>query len=396
MLGGYDDNVTGGLGAGSGAAPTAMASGGTAYADGTLNYLRGNRRHSVRVDSTGSLTAYPGYLDNPAPGAIVDVGILTTAGRDTKFTLSERVGYEPFFNVYSPGASTTPLPPEIGDAIPATGLFERRSWSSYSAAALEQRWGRRDWTTLTYAYRVQEFTDDDYGDNTTQEAQADYRRLLSRGVRVVAQYRYRDLEYVESDDLVRPTREHRIEAGPELEKVLSRRRQVSFSLTAGAAGVESVSTSTREPYENWVPTGSASLRYSLSPNWSVDGGYRRDINTLQGVTDEVYTTDTAFLSTRGLISGRTDLRLGATYGNWQTQVGSGVNDTMNVYGASVQVQIPLTDTVWTTASYYYYYHRYSNPASLPEGFPAEYDRHAVRVGLTLRVPLAGTPRPAGR
>ena len=69
---------------------------------------------------------------------------------------------------------------------------------------------------------------------------------------------------------------------------------------------------------------------------------------------------------------------------------SGVDDTMNVYGASLQLRLAITGTVGAFAGYYYYYHRYSNPGALPEGFPAEYDRHAVRVGLTLWVPLAGT------
>jgi hypothetical protein len=68
---------------------------------------------------------------------------------------------------------------------------------------------------------------------------------------------------------------------------------------------------------------------------------------------------------------------------------------MDVYGASLQFRVSLTDTIAATANYYYYYHRYSNPASLPEGFPADYDRHAVRVGLTLWVPFIGTS-PAAR
>jgi hypothetical protein len=46
--------------------------------------------------------------------------------------------------------------------------------------------------------------------------------------------------------------------------------------------------------------------------------------------------------------------------------------------------------VTATAGYYYYYHRYSNPAALPAGFPADYDRHAVRVGISFWMPLAGT------
>jgi hypothetical protein len=89
--------------------------------------------------------------------------------------------------------------------------------------------------------------------------------------------------------------------------------------------------------------------------------------------------------------------VGTSYGNWQTLLASGVNETLHVYGGSVQVRVLISSTVAATAAYNYYYHRYSDPAALPAGFPAEYDRHAVRAGFTFYVPLAGTsPSPPGR
>jgi hypothetical protein len=389
--GGYDDNVTAGLGAGAAAGPAAMASGGTGYLDGTLTYFSGNTRHSLDLDATGSLSAYPGYLDDPAPGAIVNASVATTVGRDTRFRFSERAGYESLFNVYSQGASSAPLPPEVGGVAPTTGLFERRSWNTSTSAAVDQRWGGRDSTSLSYQYRAQEFTTDDLGDNRSHGVQADYRRVFSRSARTVVRYRYTSLDYLDADGSWLPTSDHRIEVGPEVQKSLSRRRQMTLSVTAGAVYVESVNSTTREPYEDWAPTGSATLNLALSPGWAVDGGYRREISTFQGVTDDIYATDTAFVGTGGMLSRRTNFRVSATYSNWRTPVVSGVTDTMDIYGASVQLRVAMTRTVGATVGYYYYYHRYSNPASLPEGFPAEYDRHAVRVGLSLSVPLVGAP-----
>jgi hypothetical protein len=238
---------------------------------------------------------------------------------------------------------------------------------------------------------VQEFTDDDYGDNWSQNVRADYRRTLAPGVRARAEYGYGNTEYADSDGTTRPIIEHRIEGGPEIEKALSRRRHLILSLAAGAGYIQSIGSTDRQPYQAWVPTGSVSANLTLSPTSSVEGGYQRDVSTLQGVTDEVYTTDTTFLTTGGRVTGRTDLRVGATYSNWKTPVASGVNDTLNVYGAWLQVRVALTETVAATAGYYYYHQRYSNPADLPDGFPAEYNRNAVRVGLTVWVPLAGTP-----
>ena len=131
---------------------------------------------------------------------------------------------------------------------------------------------------------------------------------------------------------------------------------------------------------------------TVSPAWTLEGGYWRDSSLFQGVTDEVYTTDNAFVSSAWLLTDRTSLQLGGTYSNWKTPVASGLSDTFIVYGASLQLQVALTDTLGVTAGYYYYYQRYSNPGALPEGFPAEYNRNAVRVGLTVRVPLVGAPQ----
>jgi hypothetical protein len=392
VLGGYDDNLTAGLGTGTGVAPTAMASGATGYMDGTLGYFRGNTLRSIRMDSTGSVTAYPGYLDRPAAGGVVAMDAKTPVGRNLTLRASERVGYEPLFNVISPGASSAPLPPAIGEALPATGLFERRSLNSSSSVSIDRRWSREDATSLSYSYRVEQFTNDDYGDNNAHEVRAQHRRRLATGVRARAEYRYVNLDYTDSEGTVRPTLEHRIEGGPEIEKAVSRRRDLTLSLAGGGGYIETAGSADRLPYHAWVPTGSASAKLALSPLSSVDGGYRRDFSLFRGVTDEVYSTDTAFVSTGGFVTNRTDLRAVATYSHWKTLVASGVSDSFNVYGASLQLRVKLTESVAATAAYYYYHHRYSNPGDLPAGFPAEYDRHAVRVGLAVWVPLAGTPQ----
>ena len=395
VLGGYDDNLTAGSGTGAGLAPTAMASGSTGYLDATLDYFRGNTFRAIRMGSTGDLHAYPGYLEGPAAGGVITADARTTVGRTLTVRASERVGYEPFFSVFSPGAGSAPLPPAIGQTAPATGLFERRSLSSNSSVSADYGWSRRDSTSLAYSYTVQQFTDDDRGNNRSHDVLTEYRRRLARGVRARAAYQYVTREYIIDDGAVRPTREHRIEGGPEIAKALSRRRHLTLSLGAGASHVESINSVSREPFSNWIPIGDGRATLDLSPIWSVEGGYRRGFSLLQGVTDEVYTTDTASLSTVGLVTTRIDLRVGATYSNWRTALAPDVNDEFRVYGTSLQMRVALTETVAATAGYFYYQHRYSNPEALPAGFPAEYDRHAVRIGLTVWIPLVGTlsPRP---
>ena len=389
IMAGYDDNLTAGLGSGSGTSPDAMVSGTTASVDATLAYFRGNSLRSFSLDTSGSLMGYPDNLDEPAPGGSVNAEVRAPMGRSLSLSLSQRAAYVPLFNVLSPGAGTGPLPPEVVQPSPTTGLFERNSWSSRSGVSLEGRWGRRDTTTIAYAYQVQEFTDDDYGDNTWQDVTAGYRRILTSQVKAGPDYRYRDGEYADSNDLVRPTTEHRIEGVAEFIGAPSRRRSYSVLVAAGAGYIASVNASATA-FNAWLPIGRARLTFNVTPTWLIEGGYQRDLSLLQGVTDDVYTTDTASVRTSGMLGRRTSLQIGATYSNWVTPVASGVNDDMNVYGASAGFRFLLTKTLAASAGYYYYYHRYSNPAALPEGFPAEYDRQAVRVGVTMFFPLAGS------
>jgi len=389
LLAGYDDNLTAGLGSGSGTSPAAMVSGTTASVDGTLGYFRGNSLRSFQLDTTGSLVGYPDNLENPAPAGSLNASGRTPMGRATTLGLSGRVSYQPLFSVLSPGAGTGPLPPGVAQPAPTTGLFERKSLSSSAGVSLDRRWGRRDTTTLGYTYRMQEFTDDDYGDSAWHDVAASYRRIASSQVKAGADYRYRSGEYRDSQDLARPTVEHRVEGVTEFMGTPSRRRSYSILLAAGVRYLELVSASGATS-TSWLPVGRTRLTLDVSSNWSIEGGYQRELSLLQGVTDEVYTTDTASVTTKGMLSRRAALMIGATYSNWVTTVASGVRDTMNVYGATLGLRFLLTDSLAATANYHYYLHRYSNPASLPAGFPAEFDRRGVRVGLSMFFPLAGS------
>ena len=119
------------------------------------------------------------------------------------------------------------------------------------------------------------------------------------------------------------------------------------------------------------------------------GGYRRSFSVLQGVTSDIYTTDSAEVTAGGLLTARTDLRFGGSFANGITSVASGVDEDFRVYGVWAQVRFALSETVATTVTYYHLKHGSSNPGALPAGISWS-NRNAVRVGLTLWVPLAGT------
>ena len=210
MLGGYDDNLTAGFGTGAGSVPETAASGSAQYADASLTFFRGNAARSILLGANGNLRMYPNYIERPAPGGAAVIEATTLLGQKQTLTVGERIGYEPMFNASS-RVATVPTPGI--DAIPVAGLFLRQSFNSTSMAAIDHRWTRRDSTRLAYSYGAQQF-EGSYGDNSAHNVSAEYRRRLSRGLRLRAGYGYLDGEYTDYADATRPNLQHTVEGGP--------------------------------------------------------------------------------------------------------------------------------------------------------------------------------------
>jgi hypothetical protein len=76
-------------------------------------------------------------------------------------------------------------------------------------------------------------------------------------VRARAQYRYVNREYTTYDGAWQPTREHRVEVGPEIEKNTAH-QLLTFSVALGAGHMESLAQTGGDTNHSWVPVGSAS------------------------------------------------------------------------------------------------------------------------------------------
>ena len=377
-----------------------MASGYAGSVDGALDYRRANQRHDVRLGARGNLLGYPGYMDHPAAGAVSDLTVKASLGGRATLTTGGRLGYEPLFNAFSSGVVSTPLPPAAMPTVPVAGVIERRSFSTDARVATETRLSRRDSHELSYGFRSQAFLQDSAGTDVDASSSAGdslshalgtgYKRVLGRGMRALVDYRYMAILYADVQDFTRTTHTHRVEGGADVEHRVGRNQLVTWSAVAGASHISSLRVD-RQPYAAWLPVGSSSVRVLLSNRWHVETRYQREFSLLQGITDAVYATDTASITTAGDLGSSLRLRFVGSFANWKTPLASGISDSFYVYGAGVQARTVLTDTVAITGAYYFYYHRYSNPAQLPSTFPARYDRNAVRIGLTVTLPTKGIP-----
>jgi hypothetical protein len=154
--------------------------------------------------------------------------------------------------------------------------------------------------------------------------------------------------------------------------------------------VESVASSTEQLFRYWAPYGAGTATLTLSDTSSVSAAYRRALSVLEGLTSQAFYADNIGLTASSLLTSRIDARLSGGLSTGRTPAESGALSDFRIYTASADVRVAVSRFAAVTLGYGYYYHRYSDPADLPVGFPAEYDRHSVRLGMTFWVPLRGT------
>ena len=65
-------------------------------------------------------------------------------------------------------------------------------------------------------------------------------------------------------------------------------------------------------------------------------------------------------------------------------------NSTDVAGGRLELRYALKNWAAIFTTYAYYHHRIEDPQLTASGFPPRYDRHSVRVGMTIWAPLFGT------
>jgi len=227
------------------------------------------------------------------------------------------------------------------------------------------------------------------GSNDYQQANVDYGRTIGRTVSLHGSYGRMSGHYTDLSGVSLPTTEDTLAGGPAFTTRRGRRR-ISASFHGGATFVAAVDTVTGKPYESWKPYAKAAAAIDLTSAWRAGADYERNYSVLQGLAGQIYAADATNVTVAGHVRRRTEMSMGARFANGRTMITSDGVDRFSLYGGGLQVRVALTSRLAVTAEYFRYYQRYSNPAMLPKGFPAHYDRNAFHVGLTFWSRLAGT------
>ena len=388
FLAGYDTWVS--PGAGGGIDPAQERQSGRTFAgEAALAYFYGRTQRSLSIDGRVVSLGYSGIGVDPTIGGDVAIVGNTNLGRTSQLRATQNITYDPTLVLSS-------LIPTVGDPVstaPGTdvtsGYLEQRSWSSNTSATLDRRWSARHTTQVGAEYMRSTFLDDFGYDTRSTGVTASHGWQFSRTSSIRGLYRLSDMSSSATDGLVTPMTNQQIEASFGYARRLSPTRQMSFGINGGATRVDTLDTVDRSALVYWTPSGGGNFSLDVGRSWSVAANYDRAVQVLQGVSLTSFSTDSAHVSVNGLIGSRIETLMSAMFSNGRAG-GSNSLGTYENYAGSVQFRYALSRVCATSVYYDYYIYDFQNVPDLPTNFLASFDRHAIRVGITLWLPLRGS------
>ena len=389
--GGYDSNlVAGAVGGGTGAdGPGGYLGSGSV----DVHYFRGRLARSFAIDGNAFVTKYGTSEMDLVKGGSLGMSATTPVRRRDHLTFSQSLTYDPLLTLDS-FATLDPIvgpgdAPETGEFA---GLAEEASFGSSTGIGYQWEMSRRNALDVDYGFETQRYLggEESPGNALVHRASTNYTRSLSRNFGLRSGYTY---SYVRARDVdgIRPVNQHTIEGGPQYTKNLSRRRSLNLSAGVGASYVRTVAgvALRRTPVDYWVPFGSASLSLDLSNNWTAGIDYERGTSVLPEVTTDSYVVDVVSARTSTLVAERLELDFNAGYSTGTAASATGSDARYRTTSVTATAQWAFSNRVAALVNYYYYDYQFTNTSDLPPGFVPATNRHTVRVGVTLWLPLLG-------
>jgi hypothetical protein len=211
---------------------------------------------------------------------------------------------------------------------------------------------------------------------------------------VVTSYRYDDSTFFNFDLGSTPRRSHTVDLGYYYDRALSPTRGFSIEFGAGATQVRTINGVDLSRLQYVTPAGYANLRLGVARSWSIRVNYRRSVSVLEGLTPEPFNTDAAMVHVGGLVHPRVELVFTGGYSNGA----AGVAPTGSYlsYAGGSQLRWSLTRSWSAVFGHSYYAYELDDVAHLPPGLQTRMNRHSLRAGMALAVPLYGSFGEAGR
>ncbi len=392
LFGAWDDNATEGLHE-SQVDRRVQTEGYYSGLNAGLAYARRSDRLSFGVSGSSASAHYASVSDRVVASGALRTNVAATLGRTT-LRVAQGASYSPFFGlVIGGGLSDGELA-----AGPSAFDFSVRSQDVYrfdTAVEVTQTIGGRVTLSAFGDYQRTEFGGGDDGDSHWTGLQS-YRigARLSRGITRHAGlrlgYAYREGRYGQPAGGDPVVETHEIDAGVDYGRALSFSRRTSLSFSTGSGLVARQAADSDDPRQ---PAGerlrahllaNAALTHEINRTWTARLAYSRDLQYVDGFT-EPFLADRADASLGGTFNRRVDSRLAASYSSGA--VGPGSGQGYAVWSGTADLRIALARRAALFTRYVYHHYQFNDATTLPPGFAPRLDRHGVRLGLSVWLPI---------
>jgi len=384
-LGSYDDNLTAEQGAVDPTQP--QTAGYTGFADGALRFDYTGGAQSFGAGGRAYINTFHNIGPTSVYGGDIHANFSSAIGRRHRVEIQQDVRDEPFYGIggYS-GLRHDVEPQALPDANPLSGSYPRRSRSSATAVNVASQWSPRDSLGGALVYDRRSFRDH-VGDTQTASAAASYGRNIRRRSSLRLSYNYVHTEFLDTTGVI-PSEGHTIDAGINLQRLFSSTRRLTVSFGGGAIRLQTIDTIAREQFEVTAPSAFGGLQFDWARTWSVAADYRRSVGPLYGVSPQPFTTGAGLIRVGGFAARRTDVSFVAAYSaGLSTGLQRGSFDN---YSGTSQLRFVLSRDWSALVSHSYYRYELQQVDTVVPGLPTHQNRNAIRVGLSLNLPVLDT------
>ena len=346
----------------------------------SLTYDHRRKHSTVALIAEGNFRYYRDIKTSAPSAWHVDFAASTTPNARTTFTFGQSVIYTPYFAV--PSLPATPAGQDLID-LPTVGLpvtdngMVRQDETIYLTSAgltrqLSQRWLLA--LDAQFGYYDLALVGSDVRDLRVGGGLG---RQLTRNLTLRFAYAYR-LGNLAADTLA--SRAETQDAGINFDYQLPRSRTLRTTLSFGA-GATRLSADVTGPVR---VAANFTLRQDLSRRWFIAANYNRGYRFAPGFLGAWF-SDSIGARLGGSVGRRVELS--ATAGYVKGETGTDAAGSFDLWQASAQMRIALFRYMAVDAAYTTYRHVMNENVPLIVDIARDFSRHALRINLTIWLPL---------
>jgi hypothetical protein len=367
--------------------PSSVQTGGfSTLLDTGAAYTWRRNKTDVGANVTSVLRYYADLGSAKSVGHSAGFGVTTTTLGGTTLFVNQSAAFTPAY-LYGLFPSTSAIEPgDPGVTAPDYTVNDLESYVYTTRMTVAHSLGRRNSVSgngeFIYTDRLGGETAT-WTDISSYAVDGRYSRNTTRNTVLSTELRYQSGEFGYRGGGT--TTDVELDVGVNYNKPLSATRRASLNVRVGVAGTDYPRNASGDmAFQRAYRTiGEASYSYPFSQIWTASAAVRRRLVYATDLPTPVV-TDAATASVTGLLTGRIDISLLASYASGKSILN---RDTLffDTYTGDVRVRFAVSRTLALFAEYLYYYYDFQN-GGLLLAIPPGLERTGVRAGLTLWMP----------